>query len=131
MKKLEKVSQIINCLTNNDDLRQELWLHYLDGNSLESFSSHLKKISQDHESDAKFRLNAWQLIKEQPSESFFNAVESFTDLERSVMCLLMLGLSTEQISNYHGISEVRIKQLIATIRYNPIWDSYHGTKEKP
>ena len=34
----------INRLTKDEDLRQELWLHFLEGNSLFSFEDHLKTV---------------------------------------------------------------------------------------
>lgn len=41
----------------------------------------------------------------------------------------MLGLDVSQISEQKGISEVRIRQSIATIRYNKAWSIY-GIKEE-
>ena len=43
----------------------------------------------------------------------------------------MLGLEVDKISVIKGISEVRIRQSIATIRYNSVWEDIYGTKEKP
>lgn len=54
---------------------------------------------------------------------------NFTDYERTIICLLMLGLDVSQISEQKGISEVRIRQSIATIRYNKAWSIY-GIKEE-
>ena len=41
----------------------------------------------------------------------------------------MLDLNASSISAAKGISEVRIKQSISTIRYNNVWSKY-GFKEK-
>jgi hypothetical protein len=42
----QEVRQLINCLTNDEDARQELWVHYLSGNSVDSFVSRLDEIAQ-------------------------------------------------------------------------------------
>lgn len=38
------VMKEINRLTNDEDLRQELWLYFLEGNSPFSFEKHLESI---------------------------------------------------------------------------------------
>lgn len=38
----------INHLTNDEDLRQELWLHFLEGNSLLSFQEYLQILQLNH-----------------------------------------------------------------------------------
>lgn len=42
------IAREIQHLTKDEDLRQELWIHILEGNSLFSLETHLKKlIKQD------------------------------------------------------------------------------------
>lgn len=130
MKTTAEVSHLINCLTNDDDLRQELWVYYLDGNPVESFNSHLEKMAATFEDDITVRRSLWKLLKDPPNEQFQNFLENFTDFERSIIIVLMLGLTIEKISSYKGISEVRIRQAIASIRYNKCWEVYYGIKEE-
>ena len=131
MKTTAEVSHLINCLTNDDDLRQELWVHYLDGNPVESFTSHLEKIATTLEDDKVVRQSLWDLLKNPPNEDFQDFLNNFTDFERSVIIVLMLGLSIEKISLHKGISQVRIRQAITAIRYNNAWEVYYGIKEEP
>lgn len=127
----DQVSNLINCLTNDEDLRQDLWVCYLSGTPLESFESRLERIKVEYSDDIELRKSIWQLIKNPPSQVLSETLEkNFTDYERSIICCLMLGLEVSKISNIKGISEVRIRQSIATIRYNSCWEVMYGTEEK-
>jgi hypothetical protein len=124
-----QVSSLINYLTNDEDLRQELWVHYLSGNPVESFSTQLNKLHFEYSQDAQLKKNIWFLIKNPPQDNLIKFLENFTEFERSIICLIMLDLSPKKISEAKGISEVRIRQVISTIRYNSIWSRY-GIKEE-
>lgn len=127
----EKVNSLINCLTNNEDERQELWVSYLSGTPIESFESRLERIKVEYSDDATLRAAIAELIKNPISEELSNILHtSFSDYERTIICFLMLGLTVSEISETKGISEVRIRQSIATIRYNSCWEVMYGIKEK-
>lgn len=130
METKQTVGHLINCLTQNEDLRQELWVHYLSGNTVDSFASRLKQISSDYSEDEIIQASIWSYIYNPPSDKFSSLLDEFSDFERSVVILLSLGLSTTQISKYKGISEVRIKQTLSSIRYNKVWETYYGFKAK-
>lgn len=128
---MEKVGNLINCLTSDEDFRQELWVHYLNGNAEHTFASHLQKLNAEYTEDESLRHNIWLLIKNPPSEKLTNILADFSDFEKSIICLIMLGQNIDQISAHKGINEVRIRQAIATIRYNPLWEKYYyGTEEE-
>ena len=131
MKPLEEVSNLINCLTSDEDVRQELWVHYLSGNPEDTFASHLQKLNLEYSEDENLRKNIWILLKNPPSEKLTSILNDFSDFEKSVICLIMLGQNVSQISAHKGINEVRIRQAISSIRYNSAWEKYHGTEEKP
>lgn len=131
MEPLNQISHLINCLSNDEDVRQDLWVSYLSGTSVESLDARLARIQAEHKIEAELSHAIWQLIENPPPEELSTLIESnFTDYERSVICCLMLGLSSSKISDLKGISQVRIKQSIATIRYNKCWEEAYGTKEK-
>ena len=132
MEPTDKVNSLINCLTNDDDLRQDLWVCYLSGIPVNSFEARLERLKVEYSDDVELRKSIWQLIKDPPSEALSIMLEqNFTEYERSILCCLMLGLEVSKISHLKGISEVRIRQSIATIRYNDCWEVMYGTKEKP
>ena len=122
---LNLVSNLINSLSNDEDVRQDLWVYYLSGSAPESLETYLGRIKAEYSEDKELQKALWQLIYHPPSEKLSDIIESnFTDYERTVICCLMLGLDVGKISEIKGISEVRIRQSIATIRYNKIWLSY-------
>lgn len=130
MTTVDRVSKIINCLTNDEDIRQDLWVHYLSGNPIDSFSNFLDKVKLEHDKELYVKYAVWSLIKNPPSENFYKVLEEFSDFERSIMCLLAIGLSIDKISTYKGINQVRIRQAISSIRYNIAWDKHYGIKEE-
>lgn len=127
---MEAVGILINCMTNNEDLRQDLWVHYLSGNSIDSFVSHLEKITLEYSDDLRIKHAIWNALQNPISDNLESFLKTFSDFERSILCYLMLGFSIEQISSYRGISSVRIRQTVSNIRYNSSWEKFNGTKEK-
>ena len=128
VKPLETVNNIINFLSNDEDVRQDLWVSYLSGSPKESLETCLVNIKTEHEQHVAFQNALWNFIKNPPSEKLSNIIQNnFTEYERSIIFLLMLGFSSTQISNIKGISEVRIEQSLATIRYNSVWEEIYGS----
>lgn len=131
MRPLNEVSHLINCLSKDEDIRQDLWVSYLSGTPIESLDARLARITAEHSLETELQEAIWQLIENPPSEELSTLIaNNFTDYERSIIFCLMLGLTSSRISVLKGISQVRIKQSIATIRYNKCWEEAYGTKEK-
>lgn len=131
MRSLDEVSNLINCLSNDEDTRQDLWVHYLSGNTVESFNARLKRIQIENGIEIELQHAIWQLLENPIPEQLSDLIKiNFTDYERSVICCLMLGLDSGKISEIKGISQVRIKQTLATIRYNKVWNEYYQTVHK-
>lgn len=129
---LNEVSNLINCLSNDDDVRQDLWVHYLSGTPVESLEARLVRIKAEYSDDIELQKSIWNLIKNPPPEELSTLIAAnFTDYERNIIFCLMLGLTAGKISEIKGISQVRIRQSIATIRYNKCWEEAYGIKEKP
>lgn len=131
MDRMEAVGTLINCLTENEDQRQDLWVHYLSGNPVDSFVSHLEKLSLEYSDDLQVKYAVWNLIQNPPSEKFELFLNGFSEFEKSILCCLMLGFTIEQIAQHRGISQVRIRQTVSNIRYNTMWEQYNGLKETP
>jgi hypothetical protein len=125
----DKVSNLINCLTNDEDKRQNLWVHYLSGNPPSSLASYLITIDKDFTLDLKVQDALWRACSDPNADNFQELLVNFSETERSVLCLLALGLAVSEISCYKGISEVRIRQLISVVRYNKCWEETYGTEE--
>lgn len=132
MKKLNQVILAINNTTDNEDHRQDLWVAYLsDPSRIDS----LDEIHKNNLIDQEHREKIQQIFTSSFSEETLNAINELSPLERSIVCLIMIGLSSAEISKRKNISEVRIKQAIRSIRYNKVWskkpkDDNNGTKEE-
>lgn len=131
MDPLNSVRQTINCLTDNEDYRQSLWVHYLNGNSIESFSAHLSQLKLETQISKETEKFIFLMMRDDESNKIQSILSNFSTYEQSIMCLLVLGLSVQEISTLKGISEVRIRQSLATIRYNPYWEKEYGFKKEP
>jgi hypothetical protein len=125
MKAQSQILDLINSLTDDDDLRQELWVRHLSGSTEESLRKHVDR-SLDNIDDENFKMALWNVISNPPSDNFNQLLEAFTDFERSIVILLALGLSIEKISIYKDISEIRVRQAISVIRYNNVWKKIYG-----
>lgn len=115
------IASLINSLTNDEDKRQQLWVYYLSSNDALSLPAHLKTL-QEEEKLQKDLDTLWALIASKPAFKVLNILDSFTDLERSIIALLMLGLDLDTISKYKLISPVRLKQVIMCIKNNSNWN---------
>lgn len=131
MEPVQTVSNLINFLSNDEDVRQDLWVIYLSGTPVEQLNARLAKIKAEYIEDLELQKSIWNLLKNPPREELTDLIkDNFTNYEHSIICFLMLGLDADKISEIKGISQVRIRQSIATIRYNKCWEKFYGTEEK-
>lgn len=129
MEPTNQVRSIINCLTNDEDKRQELWLHYLSGNEPSTLETYLNKIDAVYSADSEIQSYLWDIFNNPPSDKFQVLLSELSEIEQSIVCLLALGLTVDQVSRYKGISRIRIKQVISIIRENDCWEELYGIKE--
>jgi hypothetical protein len=122
----DQVSNLINRLTNDEDQRQSLWVHYLSGHSPSTFVSHLEKINSDLAADESVREHIWRALNDHDLERFSSLLSKLSETEQSIACLLALGLTMSQLSGYKGISEIRIKQVISVMRDNNCWEELYA-----
>lgn len=115
------VNSLINCLTDDEDQRQELWLYYLNGNSIESLSDYLCRIKSDGDLSEQLQKKIWSATKNGSSDFLQNVLHNFSNVEQSVIILLALGLSVAQISKYKKLAEVRVNCVIFAIKNNEYW----------
>lgn len=127
--KTEQVSNLINCLTNDEDKRQELWAYYLSGNAPSTLASYLEKINKEYSLDSELQSYLWFVIKNPPSDKFYELLSHFSEVEQSIVALLALGCTVAHISRYKGISEIRIRHVISIIRENGCWEELYGVQE--
>lgn len=126
MKTAEMVS-LINHLTTDNDERQELWVHYLENSDITALSEYLAQIRDSYSEEQLLQITVWRKL-ENPSDFNLQWVfDHFTDLEQSVIQLLILGVSLQDISSIKSIGLMRLRHVVAIIRANPAWEELDGT----
>jgi len=113
--------KLINSLTSDEDQRQELWVHYLSGNSANTFVHFLQQIKIKDDAERELQKTIWKIIADESHSSLLNTITHFSEFERELIVLLMIGISANTISGYKGITEIRIKQAIANIKNSGKW----------
>lgn len=130
MMQSDSIHSKINCLTNDEDKRQELWLHYLSSNKLDNIEKYLNNISKKEAIEYLIQRKIWLLTKYNKSNRFHDFLLKLSNVEKSVITLLALGLSITEISEYKNITEIRIQQVISVIKENDCWKELYGPKEE-
>ncbi len=126
MKTVETVD-LINHLTTDKDEQQELWVHYLENSDLSALSDYLAQIRKQYSEDQLLQITVWKQL-ENPSDFNLQWVfDHFTDLEQSIIQLLILGVSLRDISSIKNIGLMRLRHVISIIRENPAWEELDGT----
>lgn len=122
---------VINKLTNDEDIRQELWVEYLTTGSL-SFTENLEKHKFNTEQNYELAALIMQLMvsKSPEAQAIQDTFDSLTDLERSIVACLLIHLDIEQISGYKELAPIRVMQVIATIRNNSNWKEVWRLREQ-
>lgn len=128
MKTLETVS-LINRLTTDKDEQQELWVHYLENSDISALSTYLSQIRQQFSEEELLQITVWRQL-ENPSDFNLQWIfDHFSDLEQSIIQLLILGVSLKDISSIKNVGMVRLRHAIAVIRENPAWRELDGIKD--
>jgi len=109
-------------MTSDEDHRQELWLHYLGGNSSMSFAERLEQLKNDNVENQRIAETIWLLLNNPEAYNFREMLTGFSELEQSIMCLLAIGLNVFEISQYKTLSIIRVQQVITAIRNHSKWN---------
>lgn len=130
MKTAEMVN-LINHLTTDSDEQQELWLRYLENGDVSALSVYLEQIRNQYSEDELLQVTVWKRL-EHPSDFSLQWVFShFTDLEQSVIQLLILGVALQQISSIKNVGINKLRHIITVIRENPAWKELDGAQNIP
>ena len=113
----------IEVLTSDEDLQNDLWVKVLEAQNPAILDAPIDALIKAQQCE-HIRESLLGSLKDYPSDKLLEHLQSFSELERSVMFMLMLGFSNLQISQYKTISLVRLNQLISTIAIHPAWEIY-------
>ena len=127
MKQTTEVVGLINHLTTDKDEQQELWVRYLENSDVSALSDYLSQIRQQYSDDQLLQITVWKQLENPSDYNIQWLFDHFTDLEQSVIQLLVLGVSLQDISSIKSIGLMRLRHVIAIIRENPAWEQLDGT----
>lgn len=124
------VQQKINSLSSDEDERQEMWVRYLETpDSIIDLEEESNKIKLANELDDIIIKNIVVLFESNPSKEMVDILNVFSELEKSILILLILGLSKEQISKYKKIDMLHLTQLLRNLSTHSVWGEYFDKKK--
>lgn len=126
--KVEKASAITS-LTQDEDEQQQLWVHCLEtGNDdVDALSRHLDRIRQQFSEDELLQITIWRRISNNKDFDLLGLFDQFSDLEQTIMRLLAIDATLQEISGITEIGVVRLRHVISVIREHEAWKKFNGT----
>jgi len=118
----------IENVTDDLDIRQSIWLEYLETDS-EDIDSICNKLIIQKKIAEQIETNIIKLTKSKSSDDFLNILNSFTEFEQDIISLIVVGIPINSIAKYKMIKPMRIIQIISCISSNPVWREYFAEKE--
>lgn len=122
------IQRKIETLSQDEDERQDLWVAYLEDPYFD-LSSRFIEIKNRNDTNDIILTNLINYLQSPPTSEMLELLDNFTDLERSVMILLVIGFTKEQVSKYKMIETLRLQQMINNISTHPIWEKTLAKKE--
>lgn len=127
--KLKQACDIIESLTQDEDLRGELWLLFLSGCDPENLYAELQMVMWERQITDQISTVAFHIATS--NSAFTQALDFLSPIERSVLVLVAAGVAIDTIAWYKSISPLRVKQILFSIQRSPIWNSlYRGQNVK-
>lgn len=121
---------LIDRLTIDNDERQELWLRYLENSDISELSDYLEEIRKQYSEEQLLQITVWKQL-ENPSDFNLQWIfDNFTELEQSVIQLLILDVPLQQICSIKGIGLARLRHVISVIRENKAWEQFDGIEDE-
>jgi len=115
--------EIITELTCDEELQSELWiLMSQDPKMLPEDALSLAVSNLNRQNETYYTLAA--LLNKQPRSHTVALLDSLEEIERSVLSMIMLGISKENILRYNYLSHIRYNQLIGAILSSGAWELF-------
>ena len=123
------IKEKIDKISSNEDDRQDLWVRYLENPDSDLYSN-IEDISFKNSVKNRSTSDIVNLYTSTLKAGFVQDIlNNFTDLERSIIVLILLGLSNEQISRYKMIGLLRLNQTLHNISLHPVWETLRVKEE--
>jgi hypothetical protein len=118
--KVKRIPVPLNNSILDEDLQQDLWVAYLSGMPIDLLSQYIQSRQASQYIEDNFKQQIQELIYS--SEAVSSGPTPIA--EHIVVCLLILGCDVATISQYTGIIEVRIAEIVVTLQ-----EGRYGVKE--
>lgn len=126
-----EVSEIIKELeqtTNDDDVRQEVWIKILEtGNS--DAQTHLNKVIEDQRFNEDIQYRLKNIMIDTQDTDILELIKHFSPNQQSILILIMLGYPLDFIARYKNMCNMRFTQTLKFISKHEVWGEYFE-KEK-
>lgn len=126
-----EVSEIIKELeqtTNDDDVRQEVWIKILEtGNS--DAQTHLTKVIEDQRFNEDIQYRLKNIMIDTQDTDILELIKHFSPNQQSILILIMLGYPLDFIARYKNMCNMRFTQTLKFISKHEVWGEYFE-KEK-
>lgn len=117
---MESVFNLIERLTADEDLKQDLWVKYLSGCPLHCLPDAFCDLIQEMiTSDKDYYCNDIQSLA-----FLYHNIKDLPRHQRNILLLLYTGFTVELISEYKGISLVRIRQAVASFHQHKVNNTF-------
>jgi FixJ family two-component response regulator len=126
--KQREIKAKIDVLTEDLDIRQSVWLEYLE-TDCEDVDFICKKLLIQKEVNQQIENNITAMLNSETPEDFIELLQDFTEFEQSILSLLIVGISINSIAKYKMIKPMRILQIVSNISSSPIWGEYFAKKD--
>lgn len=120
-------SRMINSLTLDEDLRQDLWIAYLSGTPISHLHKEILKIILKYDVQSKDSA-AYELFC---SDIPLELLDLLSPMEKTTMFLLYLGYNIGEISVTLGESRVVVLELISSIKQHKTWEMLEWHSRDP
>lgn len=117
MSNTAQIKELIDRLTTDDDLRQELWLHFLSGVPTSSLSDCLEQITINYKIINELQSEADRHFQNGDYMCLVDKIGRMPQIERLILYLSTLGLNPLEISKYKNIDLNRVNNVLTAI-YN-------------
>jgi predicted HAD superfamily phosphohydrolase len=125
--KQKEIKNKIDTTTDDLDIRQSIWIEYLETDN-QDIDFICKKLILQKKATEEIEEKIKKIANSEKSDSFIELLESFTEFEQSVLSLLFVGVSINSVAKYKMIKPMRIVQVIHCISSSSVWREYFAEK---
>ncbi|NBU97151.1 MAG: hypothetical protein EBS19_02870 [Spirochaetia bacterium] len=125
--KQKEIKNKIDTTTDDLDIRQSIWIEYLETDN-QDIDFICKKLILQKKATEEIEEKIKKIANSEKSDNLIELLESFTEFEQSVLSLLFVGISINSVAKYKMIKPMRIVQIINCISSSSAWREYFAEK---